>query len=41
MPLKQHSARLAAAVPYADDLEDAVLPNDKKMYDALKELALY
>ncbi|MFQ3607673.1 MAG: dehydrogenase E1 component subunit alpha/beta [Chloroherpetonaceae bacterium] len=40
-PVKRLGALDVAAVPYADDLEDAVLPNDKKMYDALKELAKY
>ena len=38
-PVKRLGALDVAAVPYADNLEDAVLPNDKKMYDALKELA--
>lgn len=40
-PVKRLGALDVAAVPYADDLEEAVLPNDKKMYDALKELAKF
>ncbi len=40
-PVKRLGALDVAAVPYADNLEDAVLPNDRKVYDALKELASY
>lgn len=40
-PVMRLGALDVAAVPYADDLEDAVLPNDRKVYDALKRLARY
>jgi 2-oxoisovalerate dehydrogenase E1 component len=40
-PVMRLGALDVAAVPYADNLEDAVLPNDKKVYDALKELAQF
>lgn len=40
-PIMRLGALDVAAVPYATNLEDVVLPNDKKIYDALKQLASY
>jgi 2-oxoisovalerate dehydrogenase E1 component len=40
-PVKRIGALDVAAVPYADNLEDAVLPNDKKVLDAIRQLAEY